>query len=180
MAKKEIIQISKIILGVIAVAGVLSIALVAPGVFVAVKMFRKKNNGRFNVQIKQALKRLNQRGLIEINRGRVTLTNKGKQELAFYEMKKRLIKHPKKWDKKWRVVIFDVWERRRKVRDDMRKYLSQIGFVKLQQSVWVYPYECEDVVELFRVQYKLRSAVHYLVVEKIDDDDKFKKMFNLR
>ncbi len=180
MAKKEIVQITKIILSVIAVAGVLSVALVAPGVFIAVKVFRKKNDYKFNTQIKQALKRLNQRGLVEISGGKVALTGKGKKELAFFEMKKKMIKRPKRWDKKWRVVIFDIWERRRQTRDGMRHYLSQLGFVNLQYSVWIYPYECGDVVELFKAQYKLRSAVHYLVVEKIDDVDKFKKMFSLK
>ncbi len=94
MADKVGIKITKIILGVIAVAGVLSVALVAPNVFLIVKMF-KKNNPRFRDHIKQALKRLEQRGLIVITKGRVTLTKKGKIELSLYEMKKKLVKHPK-------------------------------------------------------------------------------------
>jgi len=60
------IKITKIILGVIAVAGVLSVALVAPGVFVAVKMFRKNNDSRFKDQIKQALKRMEQKPVDEM------------------------------------------------------------------------------------------------------------------
>jgi len=180
MTRDKKIQISKIILGVIAVAGVLSIALIAPNVFIIVKIFRGKNDYRFRDQVKKSLKRLEQRGSVVIVKGRVKLTSKGRKELLFYEIKKKIIKHPKRWDKKWRVVIFDVWEKRRNIRNEMRVYLSQMGFVRLQNSVWIYPYECEEAVELFKIHYKLRSAVNYLVVERIDDDKKFKKIFKLK
>src|SRR5512145_2318709 len=41
-----------------------------------------------------------------------------------------------KWDQKWRLIIFDVPENNRAVRDRLRRYLSSQGLGILQASVW--------------------------------------------
>src|SRR3989339_202129 len=50
----------------------------------------------------------------------------------------------KAWDKKWRVVIFDVSEKHRWRRDDLREKLRGLGFGMLQESVWISPFPIED------------------------------------
>jgi len=45
----------------------------------------------------------------------------------------------RKWDGRWRLVLFDVPESRRAVRDKLRRYLHMRGFGYLQNSVWVTP-----------------------------------------
>lgn len=47
----------------------------------------------------------------------------------------------KKWDKKWRIIIFDIEEINRKTRDRLRRKLRELGFGMLQQSVWITPYD---------------------------------------
>lgn len=43
------------------------------------------------------------------------------------------------WDGTWRLVLFDVPESRRGIRNKLRRYLSEHGFGYLQNSVWVTP-----------------------------------------
>lgn len=43
----------------------------------------------------------------------------------------------KKWNKRWVIIIFDIAEKSRKVRDTLREKLRNIGFGMLQESVWI-------------------------------------------
>lgn len=46
-----------------------------------------------------------------------------------------------KWDRKWRIVIFDIEEKERKNRDYLRIKLKEVGFGMIQESVWISPYD---------------------------------------
>jgi phenylacetic acid degradation operon negative regulatory protein len=45
----------------------------------------------------------------------------------------------RRWDGRWRLILFDVPEARRKVRSELRSYLHNHGFGCLQNSVWITP-----------------------------------------
>lgn len=54
----------------------------------------------------------------------------------------------RKWDKKWRVVIFDIEEVNRGARDRLRKKLKELGFGMIQKSVFVSPHDIiQDLLE---------------------------------
>lgn len=106
-------------------------------------------------ELSQALKRLRERGLIEedkIDTDKVVLklTELGRDVLGaeFDESK---------WDGKWRVVIFDIPEQKRVVRDMFRRKLKHWGFKNWQKSVWITK---NNVTE------KLRKTVKELGIEK--------------
>ncbi|MFZ1720413.1 MAG: hypothetical protein WAU28_03620 [Candidatus Moraniibacteriota bacterium] len=73
------------------------------------------------------------------------LTKKGRESAERCDLYGGSLKFkmPRKWDKKWRVVIFDIPEKDRVFRGILREHLHEIGFFKLQQSVFVHPYPCE-------------------------------------
>jgi DNA-binding transcriptional regulator PaaX len=77
--------------------------------------------------------------------------------------------------------MFDVPERRRKVRDTLRFLLRNAGFVRFQDSAWVYPYPCNDLVELLRTELASgKGDVRYLEVSFPEaDDGVFRKHFDL-
>ena len=52
----------------------------------------------------------------------------------------------RKWDKRWRVVIFDIEEINRSARDNLRKKLRELGFGMIQKSVFISPH---DIIEDF-------------------------------
>lgn len=45
----------------------------------------------------------------------------------------------KTWNKKWIIVIFDIEEKSRVLRNTFREKLKNLGFGMLQQSVWITP-----------------------------------------
>lgn len=177
------IPIKKIILSTIAIAGVLSIAVVAPNALQVVGQFSNKNNRSRKYNTNYAIKNLLNKNLIilEIRNGKkfVRLTEKGKKELAKFELEDFEIKKPKKWDKKWRVVMFDIKETRKGTRVLLRNNLNRLGFVRLQNSVWVFPYECEELIIMLKSNLFIGKDVLYMTVEKLENDNWLRETFGL-
>ncbi len=178
-------NIQKIILSTIFAAGILGVVLVAPNVLSVIKQLEGPSKRKKNLKysISDSFTRLREKGLIEIieiNGKKVArITPKGKNKLDFLDKHNFKLKIPKKWDGRWRVVIFDIKESRSKIRFLLRKTLSQIGFVHLQHSVWLYPYDCEDLISLLKADFKLGKDVLYMIVEKLENDWSLRKTFNL-
>jgi len=111
---------------------------------------------------------------------RIELTEKGikiAEELSQREEVRPV--QQKKWDQKWRIIMFDVWERRRRVRDELRETLKEIGFVKVQDSAWAYPYPFEKFLVFLRTHLKLGLGILYVVADEIEYDEKLRQHFKL-
>lgn len=96
--------------------------------------------------LSQALKRLREGGLIE----QIKLKNDVLLKLT--EAGKDLINNQseeKKWDGKWRVVIFDIPEEKRIIRNLFRRNLKKWGFKHLQKSVWISKRNVFDKLEAY-------------------------------
>ncbi|MCF7835902.1 MAG: CRISPR-associated endonuclease Cas2 [Candidatus Marinimicrobia bacterium] len=180
------ILIGKIILATIASAGVLTVAMVAPNSLKAIDLFYPKEKRKYHrgSYVKKSITKLKEKGLIKFEKNNdgtifVRLTKKGHRKLLKYQLREKAIKKPKKWDGKWRVVIFDVQEQARNLREGLRKELINLGFIKLQNSVWVYPYECEEIIGLVKTYFCIGKNVLYMTVEKIEDDKWLREEFSL-
>lgn len=180
-------SVARVILGVISVAGVVGVGMMAPGVFQSVKIFQDYKRlvaRRYQIPsyIRKTMKSLGRRGMVRIvmkqGEVRTYLTDKGEQELLKYQLQEKRLRGGR-WDKKWRIVIFDIAEKRRYARDRIRGDMKTFGFEKLQDSVWVYPYECEEVITLLKTRYKAGKELVYIVAGDIENDDHLRKAFNL-
>jgi CRISPR-associated endonuclease Cas2 len=170
--------IQKVILQTVAAAGVLSIAILAPNAFQALRMFGFGKGKRYTERINNSRTRLVENGLLEYTqKGLLKLTPKGEAKLRQLELCEYKIKKPRQWDKKWRLLIFDIKEERRPLRDKIRRTLTVIGFIRLQDSVWVYPYDCEDLVTLLKADFKIGKDVLYIIADTIENDSWLKKQF---
>ncbi|MDO8590424.1 MAG: hypothetical protein Q7R65_00415 [bacterium] len=172
--------IQKVILSSIATAGILSVVALAPNALQALSMlgFGKKN--RQKETITNSRKKLVSYGLLEYaKKGFLKLTPKGEAKLRQLELHDYKLKKPKRWDKKWRVLIFDIREEKKLLRDKVRRTLGIIGFVRLQDSVWVYPYDCEDLMTLLKADFKVGKEMLYLIVDTIENDKVLKKQFGI-
>ncbi|MFA6551952.1 MAG: hypothetical protein WCT19_00430 [Candidatus Paceibacterota bacterium] len=172
-------NLQKIILQTIETAGVLSVALLAPNALRIFKMFGYEIGKREREGISRSRRKLIETGLVAYEGRFLRLTAKGEARLRHLELINYKIKIPKKWDKKWRVIIFDVSEKRRFVRDKLRNTLIAIGFVCLQKSVWVYPYDCEDLITLLKADFKIGKDVLYMIVESIENSKSLSEHFGL-
>jgi len=110
----------------------------------------------------------------------ISLTEEGKKKAGWLQIDALKIKKPKKWDGKWRVVIFDISQLKRFLREAFRGKLKELGFYPLQKSVWVIPYDCRGEVELLKDFFGLtEKEVRLMVVEDIGGEETLKKIFKL-
>ena len=132
--------------------------------------------------IKTAAGRMIDRGLIKIEKtagGKkyFALTEKGKAQFAQYRLGELKIKKPQLWDGNWRVIIFDIKELNRRLRYRLRRQLIALGFRRLQRSVWVFPYECEEAVLLLKTGFGLGKDVIYMEVAYLENDRWLRREF---
>jgi hypothetical protein len=55
----------------------------------------------------------------------------------------------------------------------------EAGFVRLQDSVWVYPYDCEDIITLLKAEYRIGDDMRYMIVDSIERDSALRRHFKL-
>lgn len=94
----------------------------------------KKHN--FVLTINRSVKTGDIQKIIKNGKVYLHLTSAGRNKMARDFPIARLTK---KWNKRWIVVIFDIEEKSRVVRDRLRNKLQQVGFGMLQESVWISP-----------------------------------------
>ena len=144
------------------------------------KEWRKISQGNFRRSVKRLSKeKLVEEKILKDGSFRLELTEKGKQQAKFLDLIGNAIrfKKPKKWDGKWRIVIFDIPEKDRQFRNILRQHLYLLDFFKLQQSVFVSPHPFENpILELISI-YSADSYVRVITAIKIDNERKIKKHF---
>src|SRR3989344_2102657 len=160
----------------------LGTAIVAPNAVQLLKHVEKYigPQPKLNRRLSQAITRLIEQGLVErqqTKKGpRLVLTDTGSQRANLLTVVEQTVQ-PRRWDRKWRIVIFDVWETRHNTRDRLRTMLRNIGFVRIQNSVWVFPYPCEELFALLRTDLKLGKGMLYIVADEIENDEEFREFF---
>ena len=181
--KKLLVQ--KAILGSIATIGLLAMAAVAPNAIKALSMFgigKRSTNPKY--QMNKTFFSLIDQGYVKLEKTSkgsfARLTPKGKARLFLLQARELNERKPKRWDHKWRVLIFDIKEVRRGTRDRLRQSLRMVGFVRLQHSVWVYPYDCEDFIVLLKSDFHIGKELLYLIVDQIENDGALRKEFGIK
>ncbi|HEY4487717.1 MAG TPA: hypothetical protein VI483_03065 [Candidatus Paceibacterota bacterium] len=128
---------------------------------------------------KQAIERLIDANFIEARGERLAITSQGRNVFGEAINKTRQLLGTSTWDFKWRVAAYDIPERYAELRKKVRAILKKAGFVKLQQSIWIFPHECEDLVQLIKQESQLSKHILYGVLERIEDEPRLKKLFHL-
>ncbi len=108
----------------------------------------------------------------------IFLTDKGKLKALTYHFEKMRIEG-KKWDNKWRLIVFDIPEKIREGRRALREKIKKLGFYELQKSVFIFPYECKNEIDFIIEFFNLRKYVRFAILESIDNELHLKKIFNL-
>lgn len=173
----------KAMLAAVMLGGVVVVAATIPNAAQLLQFFPGyKKGAKFNYQAKSALGRLAMKGLVtfveEGGKRYARITEKGERILQM-ETERKVVTKKKKWDKRWRVVIFDIPERRRNVRTRLRLFMEEYGFIRLQDSVWIYPYDCEDLIALAKANFRVGADVLYMIVERLENDKHLREHFNL-
>ena len=143
-------------------------------------LFGVKLIGAFQKELKrkkwrefyQNLYYLKRRGFIEIEQNpdgsySVQTTDSGKRQSEKYDLDNITIKAPKKWDRQWRMIIFDIPAEKQKSRLALLPKLKELGFIMLQKSVWAHPFECHNEVAVLARAFEIDQYVKYLTCSKV-------------
>ena len=178
-------DISRTILSVVAIAGILAVAAVAPNAFQALSFLGLggKQPRHRKYYINDSVQKLVERGLlVKSIQGKipvVRLSDEGERLLARFRAKETAQGPVKNWDGVWHIIIYDVKEWRRTDRDRFRFELISFGFTRIQQSVWVSPYDHQDLITLIKADYKIGKDILYIKAKYIERDDRLRKHFGL-
>lgn len=122
-------NIQKVILETVKLAGVVSIGVIASNVLGAMKRMGFITHPRQTESIKRSRDRLIEKGLLEDKNGQLKITREGKRYLfrCLSLGDNRELNKNKKWDGKWRVIVFDIPETGGLIEQIFARLLFQLG-----------------------------------------------------
>ncbi len=130
---------------------------------------------------REKIKYLRKQGLIEnFIEGKdkyYEITPKGLSRIDNFKSEITEIKRPEIWDKKWRVVVFDIPEKHRVERDIFRNNLIKIGFQSVQESIYVYPFDCTKETMVLAGRLNISDNVLIMISEIIQNEEKIIDQF---
>jgi phenylacetic acid degradation operon negative regulatory protein len=140
-----------------------------------------KNNGK---KFYNAFYSLRKRGLVKVvyrgNQMHIYLTDEGKKKAGKYKINDLKIKTAKKWDGKWRILIFDIANKQGTKREALRGKIKELGLYQLQKSVWVCPYEFAKEMQLLRDFFGLEpQEMKIITAIQIEDDAPLRQYFHI-
>lgn len=131
-------------------------------------------NSQINFKFKRghysSFDRLKKGGFIKFSdKDQFVLTDKGRGLLVKFDIDSMTLPDfdPKKWDGIWRVLIFDIPELTRAVRNLFRDKIQELRFYTLQKSVYVVPSECEKEITELAYLLKIRNGVDIIHASKL-------------
>lgn len=74
---------------------------------------------------------------------------------------------PSRWSGEWYLANFDIPEKMRWKRDILRKRLKEMGFGKLQDSIWICPFDLLGGVEKILNEYSLTPYVILSISDRV-------------
>ncbi|MDP2648840.1 MAG: CRISPR-associated endonuclease Cas2 [bacterium] len=178
-------SIERAVIGTLFVGGVLTVGIMAPKVL---GLMRREHVDAVLPQdpkqrLRETLLRLKRKGMVAFekrgNKNYPYLTKKGIEQAERLKIGSLSIPKPLRWDRRWRIVIFDIPQDKNALRDRIRSMLLNLGFYKLQHSVWVYPHDCEEIVALLKLNQGVRSEVLYIIADAIEYDHPIREHFSL-
>ncbi len=172
------------------VGGFVAVMSTAPTLFVALsavgfvlKGEDRVRRGKLQNSFQYALRNGYVRKRIAKDSIRIELTPRGRARALSIREKRVLsspINRPRVWDKKWRLILFDIPSEERTKRNAFRSFVQQSGAVMLQKSVWLFPFDCSERIALLRNIFNLpEDELRLVIVESIGEDKKFRTHFRL-
>ncbi len=135
-------------------------------------------------ELYRAIRRLYQSKLVDYREHKdgsvsVVLNREGQKIVLCYKLDEMKIPKPSRWDRKWRVILFDIPEKQKRLRDALRMQLQRLGLKEFQKSVFVHPYECRNEIDFVIELYNARPYVRFVEAAHIDNELHLKKKFQL-
>ncbi len=177
-------EIGKDIFRWLMIAGVVSIAATSPCFLTNFLRYHRKFRKYSKQKVSDAFYNFKKQGLLNIQKQNhqihISLTQEGKRKAGWLQIDSLEISRSKKWDKKWRIVMFDIAQLKKSYRDAFRGKLKELGFCPFQKSVWIHPFDCRPEIDLLRTFFGLsENELRLVVAEDIGSNEEIRKIFNL-
>jgi len=166
------------VLGLVIIGGA-----VAPNIFGSLSRggFTKR---KYDKKFIRTFHYLKERDLIKIRENQkgtfaVELSKNGKRKVLEYDLEKLKIGPMKRWDGKWRFIMFDIPNKHKTRSNVLREKLKELGFYQYQKSVWIHPYPIENEMKLISQVFEVRPFIKLGEISSLDNSYKLKKKFRL-
>lgn len=176
-----------ILLGILKTGLLLTVAVVAPNALKVIDSITNKKNEWKNYypsSVGRQVTKLWRRGYVDVKETRdgqvVAITDKGKTEILKYNIENLSIPIQNPWDRKWRMVFFDIATGYDSQRHTFQNKLKSLGFFQMQKSVYIFPYPCEKEVKFLREVYNIPHSVKLAKVERLENDSELRNHFQLQ
>jgi len=182
--KKPKSEITKDVFRWLMITGAVAIAATSPYFVTNLLTVRKKLNKYPKQKIRSAFYKFKKQGLINIRQENhqiyISLTDEGKKKAGWLQIDSLKIAKPQRWDKRWRMAMFDIAQTKKLSREALRGKLKEIGFRPFQKSIWIHPFNCEAEIELLRNFFNLSDKeLRLIIAENIGEDNEWRRLFKL-
>lgn len=182
--RKSRSEIVKEIFVLLLLSGIICVAATSPYFLVNILKEAKKFKKYQKRKVYNAFYRLQRNGCVLIERKNnqiyMSLTEKGERMAGYLQIENLRIKKPKKWDGKWRVVMFDIVQLKKFYREVFRGKIKELGFMPLQKSVWIYPFECGKEINILKSFFGFTDKEIILITaDDIGDDSYLREKFKI-
>ncbi len=126
---------------------------------------------------KNILRNLEDKNIVNLGGDRVHLTRRGKDLFNIIKLQELKIPTSKKWDKNWHLVSYDIPIISSKKRDWFRTTLISLGFKKIQDSLWVFPFECKEEIAIIARNLGINEYVVVMTTNRIPNQKNFENFF---
>lgn len=190
--REELVQKAKVsgaaaartLLALLLVGGVVTVAAVAPNVFAAVGRIAGRKGFFHKKSFHDASRYLHDKRYIVTEKHddmyKVRLTKTGADIILQRSLSDMKIAQEEKWDGMWHMVMFDIPNRHKWARDALRGRLNAMGFYRIQESVFVFPYPCEKEIAFLTDLFSVSQYVRIASVKNISEDKDLREYFDLR
>ena len=174
------------LLKAIVISGVVALAATNPYFGIrAIEALQKDLERKKWRQLKNSLYYLRSRGAIEATQMpdgsfTVTATVTGKKIAEKYDLENLKIKTPDKWDGYWRIFSFDIPANKKLARRVLLDKLKNIGFVMLQKSIWVHPFDCQKELAVISKAFEVEPYVNFMVAKELDKNHRVRREFETK
>ena len=157
--KDNLGDITKIVLLLIAKGALVTLGAMLNGA-AGVRHLDKEFGGLTNEQLSRCIRNMRLRGYITYERNDLEsplrVTAKGLLRIKKEEFSVRFVKcKTARWDHLWRIVMFDIPERRRRLRGQFREALDRLGLCQFQESIYICPFDCKPIIDEIIKMYRL-------------------------
>lgn len=166
-------SMSRAVLALAIIGGAFTVSAVAPGLagFLNKTMYKRQKNKRERYRkLWERFYALRKRNIFEYvgksHEGELIykFSKDGQTTIKKFLLETLVFEQTRKWDGKWRVIVFDIPEKFKWKRRLLQQKMLELGFYPLQKSVMVHPFPCDEIIHFLKDFLEISPYVELFVV----------------